>query len=171
MKLALSLLTLTASGILGVLGSPALQTSNATAHPVPHGFAAFDVPESVDAAPAPLVSAHKDAVAASAVSTHYWVCIAVSSSSGHYGWSRGGSESSALQSAKKKCGKSDCKSYSCIEEGCVGIDYGSAYVALSYARGYGKNDGSKAASLALSTCKKHSKGCAKPGYFCAARIY
>ncbi|KAJ7834573.1 hypothetical protein B0H14DRAFT_3462012 [Mycena olivaceomarginata] len=117
MKLALSLLTLTASGILGVLGSPALQTSNATAHPVPHGFAAFDVPESVDAAPAPLVPAHKDAVAASAVSNHYWVCIAVSSSSGHYGWSRGGSESSALQSAKKKCGKSDCKSYSCIEEG------------------------------------------------------
>ncbi|KAJ7327886.1 hypothetical protein DFH08DRAFT_967678 [Mycena albidolilacea] len=72
MKLALSLLTLTASGILGVLGSPALQTSNVTTHPVPHGFTAFDVPESVDAAPAPLVPAHKDAVAASAVSTHYW---------------------------------------------------------------------------------------------------
>ncbi|KAJ7906788.1 hypothetical protein B0H13DRAFT_2020255 [Mycena leptocephala] len=162
MKLALSLLTLAASGILGVLGSPALQTSNVTAHPV-DGFTPFDVPES-DAAPAvaaPVVAA----------STHYWVCVAVSTSSGHYGWSRGGSESSALQNAKKQCGKSDCKSYSCIEEGCVGIDFGSTYVALSYARGYGKNDGSKAASTALSTCKKKSKGCAKAGYFCAARIY
>ncbi|KAJ7906784.1 hypothetical protein B0H13DRAFT_2020239 [Mycena leptocephala] len=163
MKLALSLLTLAASGILGVLGSPALQTSNVTTHP------------SVDA-PAPLVPAHKDAAPAVAApvvaaSTHYWVCVAVSTSSGHYGWSRGGSESSALQNAKKQCGKSDCKSYSCIEEGCVGIDFGSTYVALSYARGYGKNDGSKAASTALSTCKKKSKGCAKAGYFCAARIY
>jgi hypothetical protein len=174
MKLALSLLTLAASGILGVLGSPALQTSNVTAHPV-DGFTPFDVPESVDA-PAPLVPAHKDAAPAvaapvAAASTHYWVCVAVSTSSGRYGWSRGGSESSALQSAKKQCGKSDCKSYSCIEEGCVGIDFGSTYVALSYARGYGKNDGSKAASKALSTCKKKSKGCAKAGYFCAARIY
>ncbi|KAJ6589693.1 hypothetical protein B0H19DRAFT_1104526 [Mycena capillaripes] len=169
MKLALSLLTLAASGILGVLGSPALQISNVTTHPVPHGFTAFDVPESVNAAPAPLVPALKDA--AVAASTHYWVCIAVSASSGGYGWSQGGSESSALQNAKKKCGKSDCKSYSCIEEGCVGIDYGSTYVALSYTRGYGKNDGSKAASAALSTCKKKSKGCAKAGYFCAARIY
>ncbi|KAF7366093.1 DUF4189 domain-containing protein [Mycena venus] len=171
MKLALSLLTLAASGILGVvLGSPALQTSNVTVHPV-DGFTAFDVPESVDAAPAPLVPAHKDAAPVVAASTHYWVCVAVSTSSGHYGWSRGGSESSALQNAKKQCGKSDCKSYSCIEEGCVGIDFGSTYVALSYARGYGKNDGSKAASTALSTCKKKSKGCAKAGYFCAARIY
>ncbi|KAJ7829453.1 hypothetical protein B0H13DRAFT_2289743 [Mycena leptocephala] len=165
MKLALSLLTLAASGILGALGSPALQTSNATIHPVDVG----------QRCTGPLVPAHKDAapvVAASlAASTHYWVCVAVSTSSGHYGWSRGGSESSALQNAKKQCGKSDCKSYSCIEEGCVGIDFGSTYVALSYARGYGKNDGSKAASTALSTCKKKSKGCAKAGYFCAARIY
>ncbi|KAJ7882114.1 hypothetical protein B0H13DRAFT_2048526 [Mycena leptocephala] len=164
MKLALSLLTLAASGILGVLGSPALQTSNVTTHPV-DGFTPFDVPESVDA-PAPLVPPTR-----TPRPTHYWVCVAVSTSSGHYGWSRGGSESSALQNAKKQCGKSDCKSYSCIEEGCVGIDFGSTYVALSYARGYGKNDGSKAASTALSTCKKKSKGCAKAGYFCAARIY
>ncbi|KAJ6580043.1 hypothetical protein DFH09DRAFT_1146396 [Mycena vulgaris] len=170
MKLALSLLTLAASGILGVLGSPALQTSNVTTHPV-HGFTAFDVPESVDATPAPLVPAHKDAAPVITASTQYWVCVAVSTSSGNYGWSRGGSESSALQNAKKQCGKSDCNYYACIEEGCVGIDFGSTYVALSYARGYGQNDGSKAASTALSTCKEKSKGCAKAGYFCAARIY
>ncbi|KAJ7199443.1 hypothetical protein GGX14DRAFT_468003 [Mycena pura] len=167
MKFALSLLTLAASGIFGVLGSPALQTSDVTTHPV-HGFTAFDIPESVDAAPAPT---QKEAAAVLTASTHYWVCAAVSTSSGRYGWSRGSSESSALQNAKKECGKSDCKSYSCIEEGCVGIDFGSTYVALSYARGYGKNDGSKAASTALSTCRKKSKGCAKAGYFCAARIY
>ncbi|KAF8189178.1 hypothetical protein K438DRAFT_1833090 [Mycena galopus ATCC 62051] len=168
MKIALSVLTLAASGILGVLGSPALQTSNVTTHPTPHGFTPFDIPESVDAAPAPSLPAHEDAVVAA--SAHYWVCVATSTSSGHYGWSQGGSESSALQNAKKKCGKG-CTSYSCIEEGCVGIDYGSTYVALSYERGYGKNDGSKAASAALSACKKKSKGCAKPGYFCAQRIY
>ncbi|KAJ6615818.1 hypothetical protein B0H10DRAFT_2039178 [Mycena sp. CBHHK59/15] len=166
MKLVL-LLTFTASlGILGVLGTPALQSSNVTTVAAPHGFTAFDVNESVDAAP--VSPAFKEAAVAA---THYWVCIAVSTSTLRYGWSQGGSESSALKNAKKKCGKSDCKSYSCIEEGCVGIDYGSTYVALSYARGYGKSDGSKAASKALSTCKKKSKGCAKPGYFCAQRIY
>ncbi|KAJ7829467.1 hypothetical protein B0H13DRAFT_1916526 [Mycena leptocephala] len=152
MKLALSLLTLAASGSSVFL---ARQPSKLGRRTGPLG------PAHKDAAPAPVVAA----------STHYWVCVAVSTSSGHYGWSRGGSESSALQNAKKQCGKSDCKSYSCIEEGCVGIDFGSTYVALSYARGYGKNDGSKAASAALSTCKKKSKGCAKAGYFCAARIY
>jgi hypothetical protein len=171
MKLALSLLALTASGILGVLGSPALQTSDVTTHPAPHGFTAFDVHGSIDAPPASSLSANKDAAVKVAASTQYWVCIAVSKSTGRYGWYRAGSKSSSLTNAKKKCGKSDCSAYSCIEEGCVGIDYGSTYVALSYARGYGKNDGSKAASLALSTCKKKSKGCAKPGYFCAARIY
>ncbi|KAF8189173.1 hypothetical protein K438DRAFT_1833079, partial [Mycena galopus ATCC 62051] len=163
-------LTLAASGILGVLGSPALQASNVTTHPTPHGFTAFDIPESVDAAPTPSVPAHEDAVVAA--STNYWVCVAVSTWTGRYGWSQGGSESSALQNAKKKCGK-DCTSYvySCIAEGCVGIDYGSTYVALSYARGYGRNDGSKAANTALLECKKKSKRCGKPGYFCAERIY
>jgi hypothetical protein len=171
MKFALSLLTLAASGIISVLGSPAIQTSNVTVHPVDGDFSAYGIPQSIDAATEPLPLAHSNAAPAPAVSTHYWVCVALSTSSGHYGWSRAGSESSALANAKKECGRSDCKSYSCIEEGCVGLDFGSSYAALSYARGYGKNDGSKAASAALANCKKKSKGCAKAGYFCAARIY
>ncbi|KAF7370169.1 DUF4189 domain-containing protein [Mycena sanguinolenta] len=170
MKLTFALLALTASGISSVLGVPALQTSNVTTLPAPDGFTPFDVSESVDAAPAPSSPAHKDALVAAA-SAQYWVCIAVSTSKLNYGWSQGGSESAALQNAKKKCGKSDCTFYTCIEEGCVGIDYGSTYVAQSYARGYGTSDGSKAASSALAKCKANSKGCAKAGYFCAARIY
>ncbi|KAJ6478892.1 hypothetical protein C8R45DRAFT_1006187 [Mycena sanguinolenta] len=93
MKLSLSLLTLAVSGFLGVLGSPALQTSNATTYPTPPGFIAYDVTESVNAASTPFIHA------AVAAATQYWVCIAVSSSTGRYGWSQGGSESSALQSA------------------------------------------------------------------------
>ncbi|KAF7370168.1 DUF4189 domain-containing protein [Mycena sanguinolenta] len=162
MKLTLALLALTASGISSVFGVPALQTSNVTTLPAPQGFTPFDVSESVDAAPAPSSPAHKDALVAAA-SAQYWVCITVSTSTLTYGWSQGGSESAALQNAKNKCGKGDCTSYSCVEEGCVGIDYGSTYVALSYAVGYGTNDGSKAASLALSKCQANSQGVCKGG--------
>jgi len=106
-----------------------------------------------------------------AAATQYWVCEAVSSSTRHYGWSQGGSESSALEAAKKQCGKSDCNSYECAELGCVGIDFGLNSVWLTGATGYGspKNDGNTAASLALSDCEKYDSHCGKPSYFCSQR--
>jgi hypothetical protein len=79
-----------------------------------------------------------------AVAAQYWVCIAISHSTGKSGWSQGGSDSSALSNAKSKCGKTDCSIYSCQEQGCVGINYGVGVVVVSCASGYGSNDSNKA---------------------------
>ena len=126
---------------------------------------ASDIEPSVDASPKPASAFVNDATA-----TQYWVCIAGSQSASQYRWSQGDSESSALSKAKSKCGKSDCSFYSCQEQGCVGIDHRSGYVALSSASGYGSSDGSKAAGKALSTCQSHARGCGKPGHFCAQYV-
>jgi len=135
-------------------------TTNSTAIAVPESF---ELEPSVDASGPKTKSA--------LVATQYWVCIAVSRSSGRYGWSQGSSESSALGAAKSKCGRSDCKDFwACQELGCVGIDYGRGWVAISRAVGYGLNDGSKAANGALLSCKAHTTGCGRPGYFCAKRV-
>jgi hypothetical protein len=165
MKFALLFSFIAVSSLTSVFGTPARRSLvDGFVVPIEHES---DVGPSVDASPEP-ASKFKDAAASS---THYWVCIAVSPSTGRYGHSQGGSESSALGKAKSKCGKKDCGTfYACQELGCVGIDYGSKYVAISRAYGYGSKDGSKAADKAHSICKSHTHGCKKPGHFCAKRI-
>jgi hypothetical protein len=130
-----------------------------------HASEAFDIEPSVDG----ISEAHSALVGAAAASK-YWVCIVVSQRGGRYGWSQGSSESSALKNAKSKCGKKDCSIYSCQERGCVGVGYGVGLVVVSRAYGYGRNDGPKAASKVLSTCKLRTYGCGKPGYYCAKYI-
>ena len=164
MKSALFLTAIAISSFTSVFGSPARRsTLDAFTSPASQKFT---IAPDVDAAP----ESHSAVMDAAAATTQYWVCIAVSQSTGKYGWSQGGSESSALSKAKSKCGKKDCSIYACQERGCVGIDYGVGLVAVSRASGYGSKDGSKAASKALSTCKADTHGCGKPGYFCAHYI-
>jgi len=167
MKSALFFAAIIVSSLTGILATPARRSTVEDGFAVPSQHES-DLEKSVDGISSPEPeSKFVDAAAA----TQYWVCIAVSPSTGKYGWSQGGSESSALGKAKSKCGKKDCSTfYSCQEYGCVGIDYGSKYVALSRAYGYGSKDGSKAAGKALSVCKSHTHGCKKPGHFCAKRI-
>lgn len=190
MKFTLFFAVTALSGLVGVMGTPTPGSSGVTKYSAPANFKPYDVDGSVDPneGKKPSTADTKSAAAA-----QYWVCEAVSSSTGHYGWaqgkycrdahlnmwtpltqfygwSSGGSEASALKAAKQKCGKGDCNSYSCIEEGCVGLDFGSHSFSLSYARGFGKNDGPKAASKASSECKKFDAHCAKAGYFCAKYI-
>jgi len=165
MKVALLFGFIAISSLTSVFGTPSRRSIvDGFAVPSEHESA---IGPSVDASPEP-ASKFMDAAASS---TQYWVCIAVSPSTGKYGESQGSSESSALGKAKSKCGKKDCSTfYSCQETGCVGIDYGSGYIALSRAYGFGSKDGSKAADKALSVCKSHTHDCKKPGYFCAQRI-
>jgi len=164
MKSALVLTAIAISSLTSVFGTPT-RRSTLDAF-TSHASEKFTIGPDVNAAP----ESHSAIVDAAAATTQYWVCIAVSRSTGKYGSSQGGSESSALKKAKSKCGKKDCTIYSCQEQGCVGIDYGVGVVAVSRAYGYGSKDGSKAASKALSTCKADTHGCGKPGYFCAHRI-
>jgi hypothetical protein len=159
MKSILFLLAIALSCITNVFAG----TSDSTSVAVPQSF---EIEPSIDASPKP-----PSAKLINGAATHYWVCIAVSSRTGRYGWSQGGSESSALGRAKSNCGGGDCKNFwMCQESGCVGIDYGHNYVSISRATGYGLKDGSKAASKALSTCKAHSFGCGKPGHFCSKYV-
>lgn len=163
MKSAFLLTAIAFSSITSVFGTPTRRTTlDALTSTATHKF---DIESDVNG-----ISEPHSALVNAAAATQYWVCIAVSRSSGKYGWSQGGSESSALKKAKSKCGKKDCSIYSCQERGCVGIDYGVGLVAVSRAYGYGSKDGSKAASKALSTCKSHTHGCGKPGHFCAHYI-
>jgi len=161
---SLFLAATTFPSIISVLGTPTTGVTDVTTYAAPPGFKASDVMHSADASPQNF--SLKEASAAA----QYWVCVAVSQSTFRYGWSQGDSESSALQNAKNKCGEGDCDIYSCVEEGCVGLDFGSRYAAVSYASGYGGNDGSQAANKALSTCRQRDIGCAQPGYFCAQYI-
>ncbi|KIM83608.1 hypothetical protein PILCRDRAFT_819243 [Piloderma croceum F 1598] len=164
MKSALVLTAIAISSLTSVFGTPT-RRSTLDAF-TSHASEKFTIAPNVDAAS----ESHPAIVDAAAATTQYWVCIAVSRSTGKYGWSQGGSESSALSNAKSKCGKNDCSIYSCQERGCIGIDYGVGVVAVSRAYGYGSKDGSEAASKALSTCKADTHGCGKPGYFCAHYI-
>ena len=161
MKFTLVLTAIAISTLTTVLGTP-VRRSTLDAF-TSHVSKKFTIEPSVDAASEP----HSVLVD---TATQYWVCVAVSHGTGKYGWSQGGSESSALSEAKSKCGENDCSTYGCQEQGCVGIDYGVGAVAVSRAYGYGRKDGSMAASKALSTCTSETHGCGKPGYFCAASI-
>lgn len=164
MKSALVFTAIAISSLTGVFGTPARRsTLDAFTSHVPQKFT---IAPDVDAAP----ESHSALVDAAAATTHYWVCISVSPSTGKHGWSQGSSESSALKKAKSKCGKKDCNFDKCQERGCVGIDYGVDMVVVSRVYGYGSKDGSKAASKALSTCKSATHGCGKPGYFCAHHV-
>ena len=167
MKAALSFLTTIAfSVVLGALGTPTARTiTDVTTIPAPADYKPPKIEHSVDP------SKGEKPKTKSAADTQYWVCVALSKSTLQYGWSQGGSESSARSEAEKRCGKKDCTIYECIEEGCVGLDYGTDSAWLSYARGYGGDDGSKAASVAKAACEKHGHGGGRPGYFCAEYIY
>ena len=158
MKFALLLVAVAISSITSVLATPARQTTLDAL--TSHASHAFDIEPSVNA-----TAEHHSALA-----SKYWVCIAVSQSGGRYGYGRGSSEASALKNAKSKCGKKDCNFDFCVERGCVGVDYGVGLIVVSRARGYGRDDGPKAASKALSTCKSHTQGCGRPGYYCAKYI-
>lgn len=164
MKSTLFLVAVAFSSIVGVLSTPAAGVTHVTTFPAPPGFKPVDVEHSVRANP----PGH--AFEGASAANQYWVCVAVSKNTFSYGWSQGGSKSSALQNAKNKCGKGDCDIYSCVEEGCVGLDFGSGSASVVYAYGYGGNDGPQAANMALSTCRQRDTGCAKSGYFCAKYI-
>ena len=168
MKSALLSVAIAISSVASVFGVPAIRsTLDAISILAPQGFqvSGVTVEPSVDGAPKDRSAPKSDAAAA-----QYWVCIAVSQSTLRYGWAQGGSSSSALNSAKANCGQGDCNAYQCQEQGCVGIDYGNNYVAISRATGFGGNDGSEAANEALTTCKAHTNGCGTPGYFCSQYI-
>jgi len=162
MKVAFALLSMYAT-LAAASATPTKVNSHATTYDAPEVSQPQDVNEFVEAVAPPLF---EEAAAA----TQYWICEAVSPSTRAYGWSQGGSESAALSAAKKKCGKSDCNAYSCVNEGCVGLDFGSTTYSLSYATGYGSSDGTEAASKALAACKSKDTGCAKAGYFCSQYI-
>jgi hypothetical protein len=163
MKFAFLLTAITLSSLASVFGTPT-RRSTLDAF-TSHASQQFTIEPDVDGTP----ETHSALVDA-AVSAQPWVCIAVSRSTGRYGWSQGSSESSALSRAKSECGKKDCSIFSCQERGCVGIDYGVGVIVVSRASGYGSNDGSKAASKALSTCKSRARGCGRPGFYCAQYI-
>lgn len=74
------------SSIVGVLGTPTPGTTNVTTYPTPPGFKPYDVEDSVDASQKPSTGTNNFEAAAA---TQYWVCEAVSSSTGYYGWSQG----------------------------------------------------------------------------------
>lgn len=163
MKAACFLVAL--SSVMSIIATPSLSSgSNITTIAAPDSFQPPDIEDYVDSASP---GAFKEEAAAA---TQYWVCIVASTGSGRYGWSRAGSESSAKSKAKKNCGRSDCTLWSCAEKGCVGIDYGSNSVSLSYAIGYGSKDGTEAGTKALAKCKKGDTGCGKPGHFCSQYV-
>jgi hypothetical protein len=165
MKFVLLFSFIAISSLASVFGTPTGR-SLVEAIAVPHEL---DVEPSVDASPEP-ASGFKDAAASS---THYWVCITVSLSTSKYGWSQGGSLSSALGKATSKCGGAahGCGSfYQCQELGCVGIDYGVGKVVITRTSGHGSKDGKMAEDQARSVCKSKTYGCKKPGHFCAKRI-
>jgi hypothetical protein len=168
MKSCLLSTAIAISSIASVFSVPAIRsTLDAISVPAPQGFqmSGATVEPSVDGAPKDSSVLKGDAAAA-----EYWVCIAVSQSTLRYGWAQGASSSSALNSAKANCGQGDCNAHQCQEQGCVGIDYGNNYVAISRATGSGGNDGSEAANEALATCKANTSGCGTPGYFCSQYV-
>lgn len=153
------------------LAGPALAASpnsNSTSIKAPPGFKPIDVHPPTNVV---TTTGAKPAAVAAAAATQYWVCLAISTGTFQWGAAQGGSESSALAAAKKKCVKKDCTFWRCIELGCIGLDFGNNAAHTSYAQGYGPSaTGPKAASVALAGCKKSDTGCAKPGYFCSSRV-
>jgi hypothetical protein len=167
MKFALFFTALTLSGFTSVFGSPTRPTTlDALLVPGSETAASPISLTSVDGSLEP-TSNFTNAAAASA---QYWVCVAVSPSTYSYGYSQGGSESSALGKAQANCSMSDCNSWACQELGCVGLNFGSRYYAFGWATGYGYQDGNEAAGMANSSCNAYTSGCGTPGYYCSYYI-
>jgi hypothetical protein len=149
------------SFFLNVLGTPVDQKSGAFILTAPQGYKSS------------FVSLPRDkpevALKASAA-VEYWICIAVSTTTLRYGWFRSGSEATSLSGAKAECASGDCDLWACVERGCVGIDYGDTTVSVSYATGFGVNDGPTAGNKALSKCQSADTGCGQPGWFCSQFI-